>query len=133
LREGLVSVIATDHAPHTAAEKARPFAQAPSGIVGLETAVPVCLTALYHTGILTLAAFVARFTPGPGAVLGLPANPLADGSPADLTLLDLERETVVDVAAFQSRSRNCPYHGWHCRGRVAATLVGGRWVYRAAP
>lgn len=130
LCDGTVSVIATDHAPHTAAEKLRPIDKAPNGIIGLETAVGLALRELYHSGILELPDLIAKFTIGPCVVLGLPYGTLTDGRPADITILDLEREWVVDVGAFKSKARNCPYHGWTCRGKAVGTIVGGTWVHR---
>ena len=129
VREGVIEVIATDHAPHTAAEKARPFAEAPSGIVGLETAAPLCLTHLYHAGVLELGQLIACFTRGPRRILGLPFGTLGLGAPADLTLLDLDADHVIDAAQFRSKSRNSPFVGWKCRGKAVATMVGGRWVW----
>ena len=106
-----------------------PFAEAPAGIIGLEAAVPVCLTHLVHAGVLTLDELVARFTTGPARILGLPLGTLALGAPADVTVLDPDSEVVLDLAEFLSRSQNCPYQGWHCRGRAVATLVAGEWAW----
>ncbi|NOY80403.1 MAG: dihydroorotase [Kiritimatiellaeota bacterium] len=134
LSDGTISVIATDHAPHAAREKDRPFPEALAGIIGLEAAVPVCLTELVHTGVLTLSELVARFTVGPRHVLGLPQTRLLrPGSPADLTVIDPDAEFALDISKFHSRSRNCPYHGRRCRGRPVATMVGGRWVWSLLP
>ncbi len=133
LRDGTISAVATDHAPHTAPEKDRPFPVAPAGIIGLEAAVPLCLTELVHTGILTLSELVARFTVGPRRALGLPQTGLRPGNPADLTIIDPDAEFALDVSRFHSRSRNCPYHGRRCRGRPVATMVGGQWVWSRLP
>jgi len=130
LQDGTITVIASDHAPHTAAEKDVAFQEAPSGIVGVEVALALCLGELYHSGRLPLLDFVGKFTTGPARVLGLPMGTLAAGAPADLTFIDVDREWVIDVRQFLSRSRNCPYHGRRCRGRAVATLVGGRWAWR---
>lgn len=129
LQDGTISVIATDHAPHSSREKSNPFAQAPFGIVGLEAAVGVCLTELYHTGILSLPELIAKFTAGPRQALALQCGTLQPGTPADITVLDTEHEWELDVSTWNSRSQNCPYDGWKCTGQVAATLVGGQWVY----
>jgi len=128
LRDGTISVIATDHAPHTAAEKAVGMTDAPSGIIGLECAVALCLTELYHGGILSLPDLVAKFTTGPRAVLGIEYGTLNQGAPADITILDVETLHLIKVSEFESRSRNCPFDGWQCRGRAVATIVGGKWV-----
>lgn len=133
LRDGTIAALATDHAPHAASEKQLPLAEAPFGIVGLETAVPLCLTALYHAGLLPLRDLVARFTTGPCQALRLPYGTLAPGRSADLTILDLERVSTIAPDRFLSRARNTPFAGRHCRGAVAATVVAGRWVYSAIP
>ncbi|MGI5924421.1 MAG: dihydroorotase [Lentisphaeria bacterium] len=124
LRDGTLCAIASDHAPHSAEEKAAGWNKAPFGIVGLEAAVPLCLTELYHRGILTLSQLIALFTVGPRKVLGLPIGSLALGATADVTILDPDAEHSISVESFASRSRNCPYEGWKCRGKVVGTLVG---------
>ena len=129
LAEGLVTVIATDHAPHTAEEKARGLAAAPFGIIGLESAVPVCLELLVHGGVLSLMQLVAAFTTGPATLFGLPYGTLAMGAPADLTLFDPDAEVEIRPDTFESKARNCPFAGWRCRGRVMGTLVAGRWAF----
>lgn len=134
LQDGTITVIATDHAPHSAEEKAASFERAPFGIVGFETAVPVCLNTLWHGGLLSLPRLIAAFTQGPRDVLGMTGcGSLEAGAPADITILDVEREVVLDTATFRSKSRNCPYNGWRCRGAVAATVVGGEWVFSTLP
>lgn len=133
LCDGTFDAIATDHAPHSAEEKDRSFPEAPAGIIGLEAAVPLCLTEFVHTGTIELSKLVARFTSGPRRVLGLKQGVLQPGSPADLTVFDLNAEFALDVAKFHSRSRNCPYHGRRCRGRVVATMVGGEWIWSELP
>jgi len=133
LRDGVICAIATDHAPHAAEEKSVGFAQAPCGIIGLEAAVPLCLTELYHTGLLTLNDLVAKFTDGPRRVLRLPTGALEIGAPADLTVLDLNVEFALDVRRFQSLSRNCPYHGRRCRGKAVGVMVNGAWIHSELP
>jgi dihydroorotase len=128
--EGLLSVIATDHAPHAPDEKARGLAEAPFGIVGLETALGVSLSELYHTGILSLEAVLSRLTVAPARVLGLTAGCLAPGSAADIVIFDPQAEWTVAPEAFQSLGRNTPFAGERLRGRVWGTLVGGRFAYR---
>lgn len=131
--DGRIAAIATDHAPHSQEEKSRPLHQAPAGIIGLETAIPVCLTALVHSGRMTLAQFVARFTAGPRRVLGLAQGTLAPGAPADITILDPDAEHVINPDAFRSKSRNTPFAGMRCRGKPVAVMVGGRWVWSLVP
>jgi dihydroorotase len=129
IREGLVDCLVTDHAPHTEEEKCRPFDQAPFGIVGLETALALTLTFLVRPGHLTLARALELWTDGPRRVFGLPEVRLAPGDPADLVLLDPEREWTVDPTAFHSMGRNTPFGGWHLIGRPLATICGGRLTH----
>jgi len=133
LADGLIETIATDHAPHSEEEKSRPVHEAPAGVIGLETAVPVCLTTLVHGGLMTLPQLVARFTSGPRRILGLAQGTLAPGAPADITVLDPNAECVIDPDAFLSRSRNTPFAGMRCRGKPLAVMVAGRWVWSRIP
>lgn len=130
LCDGTVSVIATDHAPHTEEEKSRDLAKAPNGIIGLETAVQLSLKELYHSGLLELMDLIAKFTIGPCVALGLPYGTLTVGRPADITILDLDKAWTIDVNTFKSKARNSPFDGWKGRGKAVGTLVGGTWVYR---
>jgi len=129
-KDGVIDVIATDHAPHTPDEKDVEFDQAPFGIIGLETCVSLILDRLVHEGILPLARFIEMISTSPARILNL-ANKgkIQPGADADLTLLDLNREVIVDVFAFRSRSRNSPFHGWKLKGAPYITIVGGKIVY----
>ncbi len=125
LKDGTIDMIATDHAPHTAEEKSQGWWKAPFGIVGLETAVPLCLTHLYHAGLLDLNRLVALFTTGPARLLasfcskiGQPLGSLVMRSTGGVTILDLDSEHTLDVRLFKSKSRNCPYDGMPCKGKV---------------
>ncbi len=129
LRDGTITVIATDHAPHTATDKLVEFDYAPFGIVGLETAIPVCLTELYHEKILSISDFVAKFTVGPAEILGMDFGTLAEGRAADITIIDTEKKFCVDASKFRSKSRNTPFHGMDFRGKAAATVVAGKFVF----
>jgi dihydroorotase len=130
LASGVVDVIATDHAPHTAEEKARGLAAAPFGVVGLETAVSLVLDRLVRPGTITLARFVELMSGGPARLLGLRhKGRLAPGADADLTVLDLERPVTVDKTRFESKGRNTPFNGWKLRGGPVLTVVGGRVAY----
>jgi dihydroorotase len=129
IADGSVDVIATDHAPHHADEKMVEFDRAPFGIVGLETAVPIVLDRLVHAGRITLTRMVELLSVNPARILGIPGGSLAEGAPADLTILDPDRPTTIQAAALRSRSKNTPYDGWTFRGGVAATIVGGKIVY----
>lgn len=131
LRDGTLTVIATDHAPHTLTSKQVEFDYAPFGIIGLETAVPVTLTELYHKKYLTLSELIAKFTSGPADMLGLPLGTLSEGAKADITVIDPDAENVIDIHSFYSKSRNTPFDGYEAKGCVRATIVGGKCVYNA--
>ena len=132
IAEGSVDAIATDHAPHHADEKMVEFDRAPFGIVGLETAVPIVFDRLVHTGRITLSRMIELLSVNPARILGVPGGSLADGSPADVTILDPDRPVTIQAATLRSRSKNTPYDGWQFRGGVTATIVGGRVVYAAS-
>ena len=131
LKDGTVDAIATDHAPHHSDEKCVEFSRAPFGIVGLETAVSICLDRLVHRGLIELDRLVELFTVGPARVLRLGKGSLAPGAEADVTVLDLEREVTVGDAEFRSKSANSPFLGWKLRGAPVLTLVGGKIVHDA--
>jgi dihydroorotase len=130
VRTGVVDVIATDHAPHTAEEKRREFDKAPFGIVGLETAVALILDRLVRPNIISLGRFVELMSANPARLLGLAGKGrIAIGADADLTILDLDLRTTVDKNLFESKGRNTPFDGWTLTGGVAMTIVGGRVAY----
>lgn len=126
LLDGTVDCIATDHAPHTAEEKAAGFRQAPPGIVGLETAVGVAAHAMIVSGLADWAQLVAWFTRGPAAVLGTRDRSIEPGEPADLTLLDPLAAWIVDPQEFLSSGRNTPFSGWKLVGGAVGTIRGRR-------
>jgi dihydroorotase len=127
LRDGTLDAIASDHAPHTSLEKDVEFQEAAFGLIGLETSLGLSLK-LVHDGVLTFKELVAKMSTNPARILGVPGGNLALGAPADLTLIDLNREWTVDVAKFASKSRNCPFHGWTLKGKAVMTIVGGEIV-----
>ena len=129
LVDGSIDVIATDHAPHHADEKAVEFDKAPFGIIGLETALPLVLDRLVHTGRVSLRRVIELLAVNPAKILGLDAGGLTVGGPADITILAPDGTTDVDASRFRSLARNTPFDGWSLRGSVAATVVGGRTVY----
>jgi dihydroorotase len=129
LRDGSIDVIATDHAPHHADEKSLEFDRAPFGIVGLETAVALCVDRLVHAGVLSLSRLVELLSANPARVLNLPGGTLEEGGPADITILDPDAPVTVRAAQFRSRGRNTPFEGWSLKGGVVATIVGGRPVF----
>ena len=128
LRDGTIDVIATDHAPHASQEKQQEFTEAPFGIVGLETALPLTLT-LVEEGVLTLESAVDKLATAPAKAFSLNAGTLAVGAPADVAIVDPNLEWEVDPSRFRSKSRNTPFAGWKVKGRVTTTLVSGRVVY----
>jgi dihydroorotase len=130
LRDGSIDCIATDHAPHGVDDKKVEYDHAAFGVVGLETAVALCLDRLVGRGILGLADLVRLLSSGPARVLGLPGGSLAPGSPADVTLLDLARKRRVDPSRFQSKGRNTPFAGWSLTGWPAMTVVAGQVVWQ---
>lgn len=131
LADGTIDVIATDHAPHAAFEKARDFDAAPNGIIGLETALPLCVTYLVEPGHLTLSDVLRKLTDAPSAVLGLPPRRISPGMPADLCLFDPAARFRVDAGRLRSKSKNTPFDGMTLTGRVTHTFVKGRLVYEA--
>jgi len=128
LVDGTIDCVATDHAPHAQAEKEGEFDQAAFGVVGLETAVAILLDRLVRPGLLPLGTLVSRLSRDPAKLLGLPGGTLGPGAPADLTILDPERELTVDPARFHSKSRNTPFAGWTLRGGPWMTIVDGKVV-----
>ena len=130
LADGTLDALATDHAPHAAHEKALPLTEAPSGMVGLETSLGLALTALYHTGILSLSRVIALMSLQPAKILGLPKGRLAPGDAADLVIFDPEEHWTVAPEHFKSKGRNTPFAGMELRGRVKNTIVGGKIVYK---
>ena len=131
VRDGTIDVIATDHAPHHYDEKKREFADAPNGIVGLETALAVNITWLVAPGIIDLPLLIERMSCAPSRVYKLSGGTLRRGAPADVTVFDPETTWVVEPSRFKSKGRNTPYAGHTLQGRARFTLVGGRVVYRA--
>jgi dihydroorotase len=131
VKDGTIDVIATDHAPHHYDEKEREFADAPNGIVGLETALAVNLTWLVHRGVIDVPTLVERMACAPARLFKLPGGTLRRGAIADVTVFDPDVTWTVDPARFLSKGRNSPYAGQSLRGLVALTVVDGRVIYRA--
>lgn len=126
--DSAITMIATDHAPHTAEEKARGWLEAPFGIVGIEAALPLCLTAFRDK--IPLLQLISYFTRGPREMLGLPIGSLNVGECADVTILDPECEHELNVSRFKSKGRNCPYNGWKCKGKVLGTVKSGKVIWQ---
>ncbi len=132
LRDGTIDVIATDHAPHATQEKQLEFTEAPFGIVGLETALSLTL-ALVDEGVLTLESAVEKLSTAPAKAFSLNAGTLAVGAPADVAIVDPNRQWQVDPSRFRSKSRNTPFAGWKVKGQVTTTIVSGRVVFELEP
>ena len=130
LRDGTVDVIATDHAPHTAAEKSRGFAGSLNGILGLETAFPVLYTHLVATGRITLERLIEAMSIAPRRIFRIGGG-LAVGEKADLALIDTHREYRINSAEFLSKGRSTPFEGWKVRGSVLLTLKNGKPVWKS--
>jgi len=128
LAEGVIDVMATDHAPHASYEKEVEFTEAPPGMLGLETALAVTLE-LVRENFLTPLEFIRRWSTNPAHLLELEGGSLAAGCPADVVLLDPDREWTYDSTRGFSKSRNSPWSGQTLTGRVLATIVDGRLVY----
>ncbi|MBI1304125.1 MAG: amidohydrolase family protein [Phycisphaera sp.] len=129
IADGTIDVLATDHAPHTAAEKARDFASAPFGIIGLDCALPLYAKALVDDGVIGWPRMIELMTRTPAKLCGLDAHglgSLAEGSPADVTVIDPNLEWTIQASQFASKSRNCPFDGWSVRGRAVMTVIAGR-------
>ena len=128
LRDGTIDIIATDHAPHSEEEKKRPITEAPSGIIGLETALPLGITNLVDTGQLSMETLIDRMSAAPARMYKLPAGTLSAGAAADLVIFDASASQTV--GAFASKSSNSPFVGQTLKGVVRYTLVDGKIVYR---
>lgn len=130
IQDGTIDAIVTDHAPHSAEEKARPLVDAPSGMVGLETSLAVTLTALYHTGKMELPALLKKMTVEPARILGIDKGRLSIGADGDIVIFDPNEEWVVDPEKFASKGRNTPFGGSRLKGRVKYTIVDGNVIYK---
>ena len=128
LKDGTIDIIATDHAPHSEEEKAKPLTEAPSGIIGLETALSLGVTNLVHTEKLTMKEFLAAVTCNPAKMYGLEAGTIEVGKTADLVIFAPDEEWVV--GNFESKSKNSPFTGMHLKGVVEYTIVDGKVVYQ---
>ena len=131
LADGTVDAIATDHAPHAIHEKVMEFERAMFGVTGLETALGLAVTRLHREQKIPLARIVELFTAGPARVAELRGRgTLSPGSYADVTVFDPKKRWRFDATKSRSLSRNTPFDGWQLTGKVVATVVGGKVVYR---
>lgn len=132
LADGTIDAIASDHAPHARYEKEVEFDRAPFGVIGLETALAVALTRLHREKRIPLARIVELFSAGPARALNLRGRgSLSRGAPGDVTIFDSAQRWAFDASKSLSKSRNTPFDGWQLTGKAVATIVGGRFVYRA--
>ena len=129
LVDGTIDMIATDHAPHTAEEKAKPITEAPSGITGLETSLALGITELVDAGYLTMKQLLRLMSTNPAAMYHLDAGYLAEGGPADVILIDTAAEFIPEQ--YASKATNTPFTGWKLKGEVKKTICGGKMVYEA--
>jgi dihydroorotase len=129
LKDGTIDVIATDHAPHTIDEKEVEYAQAPFGIVGLETAIGLAVTELVEQKYLSWYQLIEKLSTRPRAILSLPPVKIAPGSPANFTMIDPSKEWVVDTTAFHSKSKNSPFHGRKLKGAPIGIINNGQKLF----
>ena len=128
--DGTVDCIVTDHAPHAPEEKDVEFRNAPNGFCGLETSIGVVLTELYHTGIFDLKTIVSKMSCEPAKVFHLDRGTLKEGSRADITILDLNKEWIVDPSKFYTRGKFTPFEGKALKGKAVATILGGKFTMK---
>lgn len=134
VKDGTITILATDHAPHTIEEKELEFAAAAFGIIGLECALPLYVKALIETETIDWPALLAMMTCNPARLCSLPGKgALAPGADADITIIDPRMRWTIDVNRFRSKSRNCPFHGWEVTGRAITTIVGGKVKFDLEP
>jgi len=130
LKDGTIDVIATDHAPHTSVEKEVEYTIAPFGVIGLETALSLIITKLVKEDILTLSQAIAKVSLNPAKILRIDKGILKVGADADITIIDPDREIIVESGAFESKSSNSPFLDWKLKGAATMTIVGGRVVMK---
>ena len=129
LQDDIMDVISTDHAPHSAEEKAKDLEHAPFGIVGLETSVALTVTNLVKKGYLTPMQMAAKMSYNPAKVLGIPKGTLDEGKIADITIINPDKEYAIDVNTFESKGKNTPFDGYKVSGEVEYTILNGKVVY----
>lgn len=130
LKNGLIRVISTDHAPHSREDKGTSMRTAAFGIVGIETSFALAYTELVEKGVLTMMELVEKMCWNPAQILGIPAGTLKEGHPADIVVADTREEYLIDREQFLSKGRNTPFHGRRVKGKILCTICGGEVVYR---
>ena len=128
--DGTIDIIATDHAPHSVAEKAQPWDRAPFGIIGLETSLGLMITFLVKPGLLTINQLVERMSLKPATIYRLPIHKISVDEKANLTVIDPDEKWIVNADNFYSKGRNCPFNGWELQGRAIMTIVNGQIVMK---
>jgi dihydroorotase len=126
--DGTISILATDHAPHSLDEKSRPFEDAPFGLIGLQTALPLYAEALVHSGLIDWPRLIALLTIEPAKLCALDSRGLGKlvlNGPADVTLIDPDAQWTIDAPTLPGLSHNTPFHGRKVKGRATHTIVGG--------
>ncbi len=130
LKDGTIDAIATDHAPHHEREKNLSFGEAPNGVIGLETSFPVSYTKLVKAGILSPLELISKMSTKPAELLGMDRGSIQIGKPADLTIIDVEKEYEISPAMFASKAKNSPFLGEKVFGQVIYTIIGGKIAYK---
>ena len=131
LKNNVIDVIATDHAPHSEKEKSLGFKKAPFGIIGLETALPLSLN-LVHKKIISLSDLIYKMSTRPSEIININRGSLKKGSIADIVIFDMNAKNKIDKSTMYSKSKNTPFHGFNLKGRVVRTIVGGRTVFNSS-
>lgn len=129
IKSGLIDAIATDHAPHDQVSKEKPLEEASFGIVGVETMLPLSLN-LYHQGLIPLKELLAKMTCNPAKIINFDGGKIKKGARADLTLIDLNKEFIIDPEKFYSKSKNSPFANFAAKGKAVMTIVGGKIVFK---
>lgn len=133
LRDNTLEVLATDHAPHAPEKKMRELDQAPNGIIGLETFLPICIKLLILPKVLTWSQMIEKMTINPAKVLGIDRGTLKQNAFADVIVIDPAKDWTIDPTKFKSKSRNCPFAGWKVKGRAELVMVGGNIKQEKSP
>lgn len=131
LKNDIIDVISTDHAPHSREEKQQSMQKAPFGIVGLETSVALTITELVDKGVITPMQMAEKMSYNPARIIGSDRGTLDIGKPGDVTVIDPDREYIIDSMTFLSKGKNTPFNGWKVKGLVKATICDGKVVYQS--
>jgi dihydroorotase len=126
VKDGTIDCLATDHAPHLAEEKELEFQYAPSGVIGLESALALYIKALIDPGYIDWMKLIELMTIRPAQIVSLNKGTLQEGADADVTIIDPQLKWTIDPKTFKSKSRNTPFGGWQVHGRAIVTIVGGQ-------